>query len=94
MGSICKHSNRSNLVFGILSQRVVFDNRIRVKLWIAVTFGDVPHTFPVEIRKRPHPGTFQSNQARLVVTSSNRPEMVKVVIVVDKDDEWVVNECK
>ena len=84
----------ANLVFCIRRQWIVCGALIDTR----ITFGacDVLHSLLVERRKSPHPGTFQLNDASsiLVDVLTNRSNVVVILIVVDVDDEWIIDECE
>ena len=84
----------ANLVFCIPHQWIVCGALIDTR----ITFGacDVLHSLLVERRKSPHPGTFQLNDASsiLVDVLTNRSNVVVILIVVDVDDEWIIDECE
>ena len=84
----------ANLVFCIRHQWIVCGALIDTR----ITFGacDVLHSLLVERRKSPHPGTFQLNDASsiLVDVLTNRSNVVVILIVVDVDDEWIIDECE
>ena len=72
----------NNLIFRILRQRIIVDNRIWVELRISIKIRDVAHSLLVGQREWPHAAAFHSNEARLVVIemASDCPEVVVILI--------------